>query len=337
MLRLFKSLFSSGAGLTETYSESLIQEAIQRTVDATDSRLRALPGFEKRLRPAVITAIDHVVAMVTSMPRSVDASRAGYAGEPRLRAHLASADRMLDVFGDDPALLAARRDGTLAGSEAVFALLVSGMRERETFGMELRNDTLQREVLQHVVDFPEPRLADPTADEEQTRRLLMRRAFDHLLELALGRIVATSEARDGLERERRLLRRKLNAIGSGGWGFHASATTATVDVAGLEGKLDELEGQLREVGADGAALEVHLALVCKVLANPAENLWKTQRSVILDRMGVKRERMGTDTSELVFDELHNADGRCVVTLPVRINAAELPAAIDMLDVAHPYL
>ena len=337
MLRLFKSFFTGSADKGERYPEHLIQEAMYRGVDATDSRLRALPGYQKRLRPAVLSAIDHVVALVEQLAAPVDASLQGYAGEPRLRAQFSSARRMLEVFGADPSLATLRSDGGLAGSEVIFALMVAEMRERTTFGMELHNDMVQREILQQVVDFPEQRLVDPTAIEADTRRLLMRRAFDHLLELALGRIVATQETREGLERERRLLRRKLNALKSGGWGFDAPADAAPHDTPGLERQLAGLEEKLREVGADGAALTVHLDTVCEVIGSPAEQLWLVRRSMILDRMGVKRETVVDDTTEIVFDELHNASGRSVVTLPVQIPSKDLPPPVDLLTAARPYL
>ena len=69
MLKLFQSIFRPGADKLGTYPEDLVERAIERAVDGTDGRLRALPRYKKSLRPAIIHALDHVVALVDSFPR----------------------------------------------------------------------------------------------------------------------------------------------------------------------------------------------------------------------------------------------------------------------------
>ena len=61
MLRLFQSIFGQAQPEQGLVPEEIVQMAIERAVDATDGRLRALPGYQKRLRPAVLQTIDHVV------------------------------------------------------------------------------------------------------------------------------------------------------------------------------------------------------------------------------------------------------------------------------------
>ena len=68
MLKLFQSMFRPGADKLGTYPEDLIERAVERAVDGTDRRLRAVSGYKKSLRPAVIRAIDHVVALVDALP-----------------------------------------------------------------------------------------------------------------------------------------------------------------------------------------------------------------------------------------------------------------------------
>jgi hypothetical protein len=75
--------------------------AIERAVDGTDSRLRLVPGYRKRLREPVIHAIDQVVALVDGIPATVPAGPGDYRNDFRLTALFASADDMLQVFGRD--------------------------------------------------------------------------------------------------------------------------------------------------------------------------------------------------------------------------------------------
>jgi hypothetical protein len=102
-LKLFQSIF--GGGETRgRYPESLIEAAIERAVDGTDSRLRLLTGYRKRLRKPVVVAIDHVVALVDGVHESLSAGRAEHGTEPRLAALFASAADMLEIFARDAAL-----------------------------------------------------------------------------------------------------------------------------------------------------------------------------------------------------------------------------------------
>jgi len=107
-------------------------------------------------------------------------------------------------------------------AESVFALLIMELRERNVLGVALEGDQLRRDVAQVTVSFTKHRLVDPTATEDETRRLLKRRAFDHLLTLALGGIAESHGERSDLEHERTLLHNKIAALASGHW---VSATT----------------------------------------------------------------------------------------------------------------
>ena len=66
MLKLLQSIFG---GVTEgNYPKSLVTAAIERAVDGTDPCLRAISGYKKKLRPAVLRSIDHVVSLVDRLP-----------------------------------------------------------------------------------------------------------------------------------------------------------------------------------------------------------------------------------------------------------------------------
>jgi hypothetical protein len=56
----------------------------------------------------------------------------------------------------------------------------------------------------------------------------MRRAFDHLLSLALKRMVAVKEIREGLDNRRTLLQAKLDVLQRGNWGFELGTSQLPV-------------------------------------------------------------------------------------------------------------
>src|SRR5512139_4271420 len=104
MLKLFQSIFRPGTDRLGTYPEDLIALAIERAVDGTDRRLRALSGYKKRLRPAVIHAIDHVVELVDSLPPPLELNGRNYGSDAELSAYFASVDHMNEMLSRDAEL-----------------------------------------------------------------------------------------------------------------------------------------------------------------------------------------------------------------------------------------
>lgn len=310
MLRLFHSFFG-GAPQETGYPESLVKAAIERAVDGTDPWLRGLSGYKKKLRPAVLRAIDHVVALVDRLPPSIVVDSGSYGDDPRLRAFFISLDDLRTIIDNDRNLAEFRR-GPGGYVSPVIALLTMEKQERVFFGAALSGDIVLRDVPQTSVSFAAHRLLDPTGSEEETRRQLKRRAFDHLLSLALQRITAVKAERDTLERRRALLQAKHALLQREGWGFDAAGSPEGADSAGVEEQLGQIERQLQEVGGDDRMLELYLGIVTDVLGRPEEHLWDRQETVIVDRMGIKRSEAAPDAPELTLNVLHNAEGRSLV-------------------------
>ena len=122
------------------------------------------------------------------------------------------------------------RDRKEARPEVV-ALLAMEKQEKVIFGAELSGDIVIRDVPQVTVSFDAHRLLDPAEAEGETRRLLKRRAYDHLLSLALRRLTVVKWERSDLERRRALLQAKLNLLEREGWGFDQAEGAERLDAA----------------------------------------------------------------------------------------------------------
>lgn len=332
---LFQSIFRGGE-TAGSYPESLIEMATERAVDGTDSRLRLLPGYRKRLREPVIQAIDHVVALVDGISALVPAGRKDHGAEPRLAALFASAAAMLDVFGRDPALAEFLSSPDSAGFPRVTTLVLAERMERNILGMDLVGDRVQQDVAQVTVSFSGHRLLDPRGSEEETRRQLKRRAFDHLLGLALTRIAEARVERENLKRQSDLLRRKLAALERGGWGFDAPEGEPP-DPAALATELDAVSAQLDTLGANEGVLRAHLEIVAGLLGEAPSQIWADEITLYLDPMNIQREARDPSARRIVLRELHNAQGRNAVMLPVSIVPEELPPREDFVTAAQRYL
>jgi hypothetical protein len=335
MLKLFQSIFGSEKA-QQHYPESLIEMAIERAVDGTDPRLRALPGYRKRLRAPVIHAIDHVVGLVDAIPPPLLAGHDTYASEPRFSTLFASADHMLEVFSHD-ANLSAFLGSQNSSARRVTALLLAERVEKNILGMDLVGDSVRRDVAQVAVSFSGYRLVDPMSDEDAMRRLLKRRAFDHLLTLALTRIIEKREERADLVRQRDLLRRKLDALKRSGWSFDEAEESVRPEASNMAAELEEIEGQFKAMGADTGLLDAHLDIVASLLSTAEQQLWGETLVIRLDRMNIKRDAQDESARNIELQELHNAQGRRLVMLLVSVAPGELPKREDLHTLAQRYL
>lgn len=334
-MNLFQSIFRGGESRGR-YPASLIEAATERAVEGTDARLRLLSGYRKRLRVPVIHAIDQVVALVDAVPAPLMAGRREYGEDPRLAAVFSSAADMLRIFGRDPALNAFLLTPEGAAAERVTCLLLVERVERNILGMDLVGDQVRRDVPQVAVSFTGHRLVDPRVGEAEMRRALERRAFDHLLALALARIAEVRVEREDLIRQRDLLRRKRAALERGGWTF-AEAQDASPDPAALMAELDAITAQLTALGADDGVLQAQLGIVADSLAEAERQFWAEELDLTLDAMNIRRDAGEPSARRILLKELHNARGWRLVMLPLMIAPGEIPPREDFVAAAARYL
>lgn len=334
-MKLLQSIFGAGESLGR-YPESLVEAAIERAVDGTDARLRLLPGYRNRLRQPVIHAIDQVMTLVDAFPSPLAAGRGAHSDDPRLAAIFASAAEMLDTFSRDTALEEYLKTPEGATAKQISALLLAERVEKNLLGMDLVNDQVRRDVHQVAVSFTGHRLLDPRVDEAEMRRQLKRRAFDHLLTLALARIAEIRVEREELRRQRDLLHRKCAALEGGGWSF-APAPDGSRNPTELAAELDAITAQLDAIGADKDVLKAHLGIVEGSLGEAERQLWAEPISLLLDPMNIERDAHDPTTRRVDLQELHNARGRRAVLLPLVITPADLPLREDFVTAAERYL
>jgi hypothetical protein len=335
MLKLFQSIFRPGADKLGAYPEDLIERAIERAVDSTDGRLRALPRYKKSLRPAIIHAIDHVMAMVDHLPPPLELSRRSFGSNAEVSNYFASVEDMEEILSRDAEMRQWQKSSDNVLAERVVMLLIMVMRERNVLGVALEGSEVRRDVAQVTVSFSKHRTVDPTAVEDDTRRLLKRRAFDHLLSLALGSIAAGHSERRDLERERDLLRLKVAALAGGRWGFGDDTTGEATDPETVQQRLAEIDTQLGTLGT--GLLQSNLDTLIDVLSRAEENFrWETL-PLCIDRQGVKQAQPSMMAPETTLTALHNSAGQSVIVRLVSIGRADLPKPRDFLREAQGFL
>ena len=337
MLQIFQSIFGRERADSASHPAELIARATERAIDATDPRLRALSGYKKKLRGAVVHAIDHVVALVDGLPAALELTPLSYGTEGEITAYFASVEHLREVLERDPILNQWRgcAQGDIAGQ--VIMLLLMTLEERNVLGIALEGDALRHDVAQTTVSLSKHQLLDPTGVEDETRQLLKRRAFDHLLALALRRMATAGTERGELERERALLRRKQAALTAGHWSFDAAGDQGPSDPQTLEQQLENIESQLGALGSGAGLLGAHLDILVDVLEQAEQNFWSARHSLIVDRMAVKQAQASALAAQIDLTMLHNAAGSRLIARLVRVDRESLPAQRDLLREAERYL
>jgi hypothetical protein len=320
VLRIFHSIFGADekAG---GYPEGLLKAAIERAVDGTDPWLRGLTGYRRKLRPAVAHAIDHVVGLVDSLEAPLELSPERYGHSPLLQLAFISREQLAQFLREDKALTALHHGSGHPPAPAT-ALLAMECDLRQALGVALQGETLVRDVVQVTVGMTSHRLLDPAADLSETRRMLKRRAFDHLLSLALARIVAVEHVREDLLARRTLLQAKHAMLDGSGWGFGSPGPDNQLQMEEIQRQIAGIEGELGEFGGDDRYIEKHLEIVVDVLTGAERQLWSEPLTLTVDRMGILRATAAEDAPVQHLTELHNAAGRRLVVQLVTIPPAE---------------
>jgi hypothetical protein len=243
---------------------------------------------------------------------------------------------MLQLFSRDRALTDYLSGPEGQGSEQVSALLLARRAERNILGMDLIGDQVRRDVAQVSVSFSGHHLLEPQASAEECQRLLKRRAFDHLLALAVGQIAETGMQRDDLQRQRDLLQRKRLAMKRGSLSFDTPEASRT-EQAALQTELDGIAQQLQALGAHADLLKVHLDIVAERLATAEQQLRKQEVELCLSPMNLRLDPSDPSARPMVFQELENARGDRAILLPVLIATRDLPQREDLVTAAERYL
>ncbi|SFI17457.1 hypothetical protein [Nitrosomonas sp. Nm34] len=341
MLRFLSSLFTGTSEQQKGLPEDLIEQAIDRAVEGTDQRIRAIGQYRKRLHQPVEFAVAHVIALVDALPAPVEISSRAFGLDPLLRTFFVSTDHLREVLGSFKTLRNYLANLTEPLPEQIFGLLSMDMEERKGFGMELVGDSLRRDVLQVTVNFSHHRYLGPTSNEMDTRRELKKRAFDFLIEKALERIACERSKRRELDHQWHLLKQKLNTMKAGNWGLDlmsADHEQQHPDLATLEAEIEAIERELGQFHTDHLGLEESLASVIDILSYPAAWLASREIRLHLDSMGIKIQDSSTAScKEIVLTEIFSGTAERRIVLLGHIARTDIPEPANIWQEAKRYL
>lgn len=260
--------------------ERRLHDAIEHVVDEINPGLRALGSYRKKLRPCVEHTLDYCASLVSDLPISVEVSSRNWGREPAVKAFFSTASEVQQVFSRSREI----RDFFDHHLEAEYchALLSMERRERTTLGMEMHGDMIRRDVRQTTVSFTDHRVLTPSADEQELKEKLRKRAFESLVAYTLERISELVAARHLAEEQRQLLnmRRKIDRLKGNSFEPLLRTTESTEEQA---------PGPVlyAQQGAALSTLNDYIDRIADVLCRPEDWLRVYRVPLHLDKMNIK--------------------------------------------------
>ena len=317
--------FLKGLGRAEDRAAPQDREQVDATigrVTALQPQLRLARHCEKRLAPAVAVSLAYMRELVEAVPAAREASAAAWSSDPYIHAYFAAPDDVARALSRS-ADLRAFFDNNADLPEA-WAVLGMELVERHILGARQEGETLRRDVPQTTIGFSDHQVRMCGRDEAGLRGEIVARLLDQLALEGLARTAEDKSRRAALERERALLKTRLQLLERQGRGIRGliggDVAAGLAELARLETQVEENGRNLAALGLREDALDRALEHVRAVFAQPARHLTVATRRLRLDRMNVVQEPDGSGTQ--AGEELEFRIAR-LPTVPPRVRAFSL--------------
>lgn len=315
---------------------ALLRQAIEQVVDGVDPRLRAVPGYARKLAPPVERTIAYFLECGQWLAPPVEFSARRWAGDPLVRALFATAAELQRFFSDDPGVRAYFHEHPLA--DEVYVGLGVTRHERHGFGVAMSGEVLQREAPQTVISFSDYRLFGACDSEQQLRRNIEQRGFGFLIGEALERIVEQESRAHDRGQEQQMLELRLRGLmqkrGAMGSLYYESHSGLDDEIAMLRSRLIRERGARVPDRGDATLLEGYLAGISAVLNEPERYVKRATVRLRINRMNIKVESPNLPADELVFSEVTIGSRPPRAVILTRFPRRDLLAARSRLDEAQ---
>lgn len=293
--------------------------AIERAVSAVEPLLKTIGGYPENFRKPVANALEYARDLAAGVPGPVPIDRESYASDAFVHILFPDVDSVADALCSSLALQDYLRDSRASGE--LYALM--GMRrfEKAVIGMELSGQTIERDVVQKVVYFTSHTLENPAPSELQAREGVAMSFFDCLVGKVKKRVEQRKQGKQSQMLEKDMLMARLR-------------TANDMERPALERQLAEVLGSLQST-LGSLELSNYTEDFEAVLLSPERYLRMEQKSLVLDSMGIRRDRDGLNRGkEFIFNELIGYDRRDWTVSLVRCSNLQSESFAIKLDNAY---
>ena len=311
MLHLFKSIFAGSEKSASRYDDEVIDWATEKLVDGTDSRLRLVSGYKRKLRDCVERSVTFVDEVVESLAPPLAVDPQAFTTNHEIRTWFGTIKALREAFSLSLPIQQFAAQVENASLTQLYAGMTALIDEKTVFVPELRGGMVQRDVSRTAFNFTGHTIVAPAATEEALRLEVKERAYMNLVERSLAHLVSIKREKSELQKQRTLLRSKLRTLVSRQLGmqpFVAGMPTEPVDAASIEARLDNIEAELGQTAARIETLDQHLSRVIEVMNTPEDQLRITPASVRVTQMGiVATDETDEECGEVAYTKVETGD------------------------------
>jgi hypothetical protein len=298
------------ASRTSGDGDQRLKQAVERVIEGTDPRLKAVSHARARLEPAVAHALAFASETVGSLPSCIEMTPAAWSQSALLRAMYVRPADVASTLSNSLDLRQFLGSQQAQGLQTICCAIGATRTERSVFGAAMEGGVLRQDVAQKTVGFSDFRLVGFSANEDLLRSRLEDVILEGLVLAALRDIAGNRQRTDHLEMYRQLLHTRLRLVEQSGAGLDASLgdySREGRDLVQLRHELAENEAELAALQSGGGGLEAALQPVIDALHN-AEAVVRTERiSLRLNHMNILVGPEVEDASSIELFEFSTAN------------------------------
>ena len=185
-----------------------VLNTIESVVDDTDSRIRLVPGYKKKLQNVIHSSLEFADDLVSQIPASIEVSRSTFTTDPYVNAFFTNVSDLRSIFSRSSEIQDFM-DDFHDDSAQCCALLCMDRAEKTVMGMEVSGNMVKKDVLQVAVSFSDHRIYSPAPSEPETRDGLKHCLFQGLVTQALERIASLRFTSHRLQSRHQMLHARL--------------------------------------------------------------------------------------------------------------------------------
>lgn len=156
-------------------------EIVESVVNATNSRIRIVSNYKKKLRQSVKSLLDYVELLVHVIPPPINASPDHFGEDQHLNAFFVNKEHIAETFGNSIALREYFKAPENTDNDVVYAILLMNRQEKKVLGTQHMGDMLMGDVKQTSVSFTNHIVQSPVSSEEGLRSVLKQLMFDNFI------------------------------------------------------------------------------------------------------------------------------------------------------------
>lgn len=288
--------------------EERLRLAIDRVIEGTDPRLKAIGNVRERLAPAVSHALEFAHELVAGLPPCIETTPETWSQSPVLRAMFVRPADIATTLSSNQELRSFLGSAQAQGMARIHCVVAATRVERTVLGAAMEGEMLRQDVAQKTVGFSDFRLLGFSKSRELLDTRIEEIVLEGLVMAALRAIAENRQRNEQLGLYRQLLLTRLRLLEQSGAGLNEVLLRDTHegrDIERLRHDLAANEAELLALKSDG--FDAVLNPVIEAL-HQAEDVVKASRVTLrLNSMNIVVESASADASVIELLEFSTAN------------------------------